>query len=285
MSEIKQAQLLRLATSLALVGLLWHFVEAGAGFYLGSELDSPTLRGFALDSGVEILAGGILMLRLWGLNLSERRAGRLIGVTFLLIAAWILFDAVASFISPSAQGSVLEERLSLLLAGVVIVTMYPLAYFKSRVAGELHSDAARAESRQTYLCAHMAWLLLLGVLGPMVGLPLLDGIAALAIAALALYEARQSFKSGPCGCALHVDGVDYRSLRRVGRLWVQDLSPEGQRVYRLRWPLTGALVALAALGVDLGAELIFAGLALVGLLVLWVGLLVLRERAEVKSLS
>lgn len=279
-AQIKEARLLRLATTLAIVGLLWHFVEAGIGFYLGQQLDSPTLRGFALDSGVEILAGLVLMARLWGLDLSERRAGQLIGVSFLLIAAWILVDSILSFISPAPQRGSSEQLYAVALAALVILTMYPLAYFKGKVAAELHSDAARAESRQTWLCGHMAWLLVLGVLGPMVGLSFLDGLAALGICALAVMEARRSFRSGPCGCAMHIDGVDYRSLRRLGRAWTDELTGPDRSVYALRWPATFALVLIFALGAQMGAAVIVGGLSLMGLFALWLYLIVLRERIE-----
>lgn len=284
-AKLKEAQLLRLAVNLAVLGLLWHFLEAGLGFYLGVQLDSPVLRGFALDSGVEILAGLVLLLRLWGFNLSERRAGQLIGISFLLIAAWILVDSVLSFISPAPAAPMSEQLYAVLLALVVIATMYPLAYFKARVAGQLHSDAARAESRQTYLCGHMAWLLLLGVIGPMIGLPFLDGAAALGICALALWEARISFRSGPCGCALHVEGVDYREVRQTGKAWVEELSAPARRSYRMRWPLSAVLLALVGLGAEMGVGVIFAGLSLIALAVLWIGLFSLRAKAEREILS
>ena len=279
-SQFKEMKLLRTAFYLAVLGLLWHFGEAAAGWWLGSALQSPTLKGFALDSGAEIMAGAALLLRLRGFNISERVTGRIIAVSFFLIAAWVSYEAFSSWINPPPEGSSSEQLLAILLGVVVIATMYPLAYFKSRTASELHSDSARAESRQTYLCGHMAWLLLLGVAGPAVGLAFIDGLAALLIAALALREGLSSWRSGPCGCAMHIDGVDYGKLQGLSKQWTLQLKGGRALLYQYRFAASLSMLLVALLGFRLSAGLLCSGLALLGLLMVWVSLFTFRERAE-----
>lgn len=261
-------------------GLAWHLLEAGAGFYLGESLDSPALRGFALDSGVEILAGVFLLVRLFGHPVSERLTSRLIGVSFFLISLWIVFDSVLSFVSPPPAPSGAAAAWSVVLAILVILTMYPLAFWKARVAREMHSDAVRFEGRQTMLCGHMAWLLLLGVLGPMVGIAFLSGVAALLIACLAALEGVRALRGQECSCSFHAQGVDYNSLRPLSRLWLQELSPLGRQLFALRWPLTAAFLLLAILCSSGGLWLLVWGVALLGIASLWMPLWVIRSRIE-----
>lgn len=282
---MQQARLLRLAKSLAWLGLAWHVGEAAIGFYLGYRLDSAALKGFALDSGVEILAGLFLLMRFASRGISERAAGRLIGFSFVLIAAWITGEALVSFWSPASPASSGEQLAGVLFAGMVIVSMYPLAIWKHRVARRLHSDAALSEGRQTMLCAHMGWILLLGVLGPMVSMPFLDGVAALLIALLALFEGYRAFQGKECSCSLHVGGVDYAYLNTLSARWSDSLSPAGKRMFELRLPLSVAFVAFATWGVFSAAPVLIVGLCLLGMAGLWLPLYVLRRRIEIGLLS
>lgn len=254
-------------------------------------LGSSALRAFGYDSVVELLAGVILMVRLLGLggrSLSERATGRLIAGTFVLIAVMIGVDALNNLVAVTgvahahvtltaaeAQGGLgAAERVAIGLSVFTALTMYPLAWAKTRVARALHSDSAQAESRQTMLCGHMSWLLLVGLAGVQIGALWLDPVVALLIGAIALLEARRAWSSGSCSCHAHLGEHDFVTLRPQREWWL----PNGVTGWLLRWRwaalwICGGLLALAgalhALSAEVGSSAgALAVLATVGALAL-----------------
>ena len=85
----------RTALILVIAGLLWNLVEAGVSLWAGVHAGSVALLAFGLDSIVELFAGGILVWRLRGEQegleeeAAERRAQKLLGLSFFLLAAYI----------------------------------------------------------------------------------------------------------------------------------------------------------------------------------------------------
>lgn len=287
--ELIQARWLRRALTLALVGLVWHVGETAAAWYLGVRLHSPSLRGFALDSLIELLAGIILVTRIKGNHwLSEQTASRLIGASFLVIACYIIGDSLWSLFHPN-QTDLWKTDSSLSLAGwagiglavASLVCMYPLAWMKTRAANHLHSDAAKAEGRQTWLCAHMAWLLLLGLAFSWLGFEWADPLAALGIAAIAAKEARTSWSGKDCGCAIHIHAdMQYPALLQTGSLWREQIPTRFLRAWQARWIMLGITAygfVAAAYSSSMGLWIGSGVLALLGL-ALW--MVVIHKRSE-----
>jgi len=90
--------LVRRARLLAWLGVGWHIVEAAVAIAAGLVAGSIALVGFGADSVVESGAGVILLWRFAGGRAgsaaAERRAQRLIAVSFLAIAAYVSLEAV-----------------------------------------------------------------------------------------------------------------------------------------------------------------------------------------------
>ena len=94
----------RTALILVLAGLLWNLVEAGVSLWVGVQAGSVAMLAFGLDSIVELLAGGVLVWRLRAerdelkAEAAERRAQRLLGLSFFLLAAYILLHSGANLL-------------------------------------------------------------------------------------------------------------------------------------------------------------------------------------------
>jgi divalent metal cation (Fe/Co/Zn/Cd) transporter len=194
--------LVRRARVLAGVGLAWHLVEAAVAIAAGVVASSVALVGFGADSLVEAVAGVVVLWRFAGARATsaaaERRAQRLIGVSFFAIALYVSVEAVRSLIGADAPDA---SWVGIGLSVVTLVSMPPLAAAKARVADRLDSAATRSEGRQNLLCAYLSAALLVGLLAnAALGWWWADPLAALAVGFVAVREGRAAWR-GDAGCA------------------------------------------------------------------------------------
>lgn len=86
---------------------------------------SLALVGFALDSFVEVFAGGVVLWHLRGVaEERERRALRLIAVSFFAIAAYVAVETARDLALRAEAG---ESAVGIALASVSLVVMPALA--------------------------------------------------------------------------------------------------------------------------------------------------------------
>lgn len=98
---IDRNALRRKALILVWIGFLWNFLEAGIALWSAFTASSVALFAFGLDSIIEIFAGAVLI---WRLNLgagqeeeeAESKALKLVGVTFFLLAVFVVFQSSAT---------------------------------------------------------------------------------------------------------------------------------------------------------------------------------------------
>ena len=193
-------ELVARARLLAWLGIGWHAIEAIVAVGAGIVAGSIALVGFGADSVVESIAGLVLLWRFGGdrhsSEAAERRAYRLIGVSFYVIAAYVGIEAARQLVG-GAHPEV--SWVGIGLAAVTLVAMPPLARAKGRVAEQLHSAATRAEGRQNMLCAYLSAALLVGLgANAIAGWWWADPITALLIAAVAVREGRDSWRGEGC---------------------------------------------------------------------------------------
>jgi divalent metal cation (Fe/Co/Zn/Cd) transporter len=199
---VERQRFVERARFLAWVGLAWHVGEAAVAIAAGVLAGSVALVGFGADSLIEAGAGVVVIwLMADGRSTSavaERRAQQLIAASFALLAVYIgaqaLHDVVGGHhASPSWVG--------IGLSVVTLAAMPPLARAKRRVGEQLGSSATASESRQTMLCAYLSAALLVGLLANAAfGWWWADPSAALVIAGVAAYEAREAWRGEACGC-------------------------------------------------------------------------------------
>jgi divalent metal cation (Fe/Co/Zn/Cd) transporter len=163
---------------------------------------SIALVGFGADSLVEALAGIIVIWRFASARsmseVAERRAQRLIGVSFFVIGAYVAIEALGTLIT---QGHPQVSVVGLVLSAITLMTMPPLAKAKQRVAEKLASSATASEGRQNMLCAYLSAALLVGLGGnALFGWWWLDPVTALVIAGVAIKEGREAWRGEGCEC-------------------------------------------------------------------------------------
>ena len=174
----------------SLEGLL----SVGAGLFAGSI----ALVGFGLDSFIEVTASGAAV---WRLHMdsdaarrerAERVALRVIGWSFLALAAYIAVDASHSLVTRNPPR---VSALGIGIAAASLVVMPLLARAKRGVARQLESSALRAEARQTDICMYLSGLLLIGLaLNAWLGWWWADPACALLMVPLIVWEGRETLR-------------------------------------------------------------------------------------------
>jgi divalent metal cation (Fe/Co/Zn/Cd) transporter len=195
-------ELERRARLLAHLGNGWHLIEFAIALGAGIAAGSVALTSFAGDSLVEVLAASVVV---WlftrdrgGSAHAERRAQQLIAASYVLLVAYIVSRAVYDLAS-SAHAS--TSWVGIGLAAFTAPTMPLLARAKRKVGRELDSAATVSEAEQNQICAYLSLGLLTGLLlNALAGWWWADPAAALVIAAVALREARESWRGDACDC-------------------------------------------------------------------------------------
>lgn len=200
----ERAALVRRAKLLARLGLAWHGVEAAVAIVAGIVAGSVALVGFGADSLIEAVAGVVVLWRFAASRASseaaERRAQRLIGASFYLLALYIGVEAVRSLVGGHHPDT---SWVGIGLAAVTLVTMPPLAIAKGRVGAALGSAATSSEGRQNMLCAYLSAGLLVGLgANALFGAWWADPVVALGIAAVAVREGREAWAGEDSCCAM-----------------------------------------------------------------------------------
>ena len=145
-------------TALVLVsfGLAWNLIEAGVAFWAGAQVGSVVLLAFGADSVVELFASGVLVWRLrkeqdgHDAEAAEKRAQKLLGLTFFLLAAYVGVHSVASLL-----GWFPEPEPSLVGVGIAVASLAVMSVLyvaKMRIATRMQSRSLRAEAMESLFC-------------------------------------------------------------------------------------------------------------------------------------
>ncbi len=205
---VERDRLVRRARQLAWLGIGWHGIEAAVAIGAGLAASSIALIGFGADSLIESLAGIILIWRFAASRAAsqeaERRAQKLIALSFYLLAAYVGFESLRTLLTVERPEA---SWVGIGLAAVTLVTMPPLAIAKGRIGEKLGSSATKSEGQQNMLCAYLSAALLVGLLGnAFAGAWWLDPIVGLLIAGVAVKEGRESWRGESCCTAPVVPG-------------------------------------------------------------------------------
>ena len=169
MNEAAAARWSRIALWLVGVTLAYNVAEGVLAVYSGWRAASIALIGFGLDSWIEVAAAGVLLWRLRlelggadpeQLETTEHRVLRFVGLTFLLLALYVIAQAGWSLWRREAPE---ESLLGIALAIASLVVMPLVAWAKLRAAAVLGSGALRAEAKETLACSYLSLALLLGL--------------------------------------------------------------------------------------------------------------------------
>jgi divalent metal cation (Fe/Co/Zn/Cd) transporter len=187
----------RLGRRLQWATIAWNSLEVFVTIGLGIAARSLALVAFGLDSLVEVFASLVVI---WHMNPGEsghaqvrdRRALRLVGVAFAVLAAYLVVAGGRNLVTHEAAG---HSPLGIAYLAVTAFVMFGLARWKRRVGMVLQSDPFLAEASMTFLDGCLATSILLALaLNLAVGWWWADPVAALLIGAVAVREAVESWR-------------------------------------------------------------------------------------------
>ena len=197
----------RRAQWLAAASVSYNVVEAVVAISAGAVSGSVALVGFGLDSIVEVASGLII---LWQFRhpmpeTRERRALRLIALSFFGLAAYVTVESVRALAGRSEPDA---SPVGIGLAIASLLVMPVLSAAQRRTGKALGSNAVVADGTQTLLCTYLSAVLLVGLLlNATVGWFWADSVAGLIIAAVAVREGVQAWRGEGC-CAPNVKACD-----------------------------------------------------------------------------
>ncbi len=178
---------------LAWATVAWNVVEATVSTWAGLRAGSTALVGFGIDAGIETFSAGVVIWQLQGRDEArERRAMRLIGWGFFLLAAWVTVESVRDLWDGTAAD---PSPVGIVITVLSLVVMPVLALAKRRVGTAMGSRVVLADAQETLLCTYLSAIVLVGlVLNATLGWWWADPIAALGVAWLAVGEGREAWE-------------------------------------------------------------------------------------------
>ena len=193
-------RLARRARVLSWASLGYMALEGLVAVVAGIVAGSIALIGFGIDSAIEGFASVVIVWRFTGSRTlsetAERRAQKLVAVQFFILAPYVSVEAIRALVN----GSHAEESVvGIALAASSLVVMPLLGRAKQRIGRRIGSSATASEGKQNLLCAYLAGVLLIGLLGnALLGAWWLDPLVALLIAYVAVREGVEAWRGDAC---------------------------------------------------------------------------------------
>lgn len=205
-SNIRQ-ELVSKGWKLEIFTILWNSLEGLVAITSGIVAGSIALVGFGFDSGIEVLSGLVLIVRLSLDTHEERRemieswSLRLVGISFLFLAAYIGYGSLSLLLKHQAPE---RSFVGIGLAVVSLFVMPWLARQKRKIAASISSAALAADARQTDFCVYLSGILLIGlVINALFGLWWADPLAALLMLPLIAKEGIDALRGKSCCDTCH----------------------------------------------------------------------------------
>ena len=146
----------------------YNIIEGLVSIWAGSMAGSIALVGFGLDSFVESLSGGVMIWRFSqhgkiseeAEEKIEGKAAKLVGYTFFILAAYVLFESLKKLLSREIPQ---PSLFGIIIAVVSLIVMPVLFLAKYRLGRKIGSKSLIADSKQTLACVFLSASLLIGL--------------------------------------------------------------------------------------------------------------------------
>jgi divalent metal cation (Fe/Co/Zn/Cd) transporter len=159
--ETTRATLLRRGFWLEYLTLAWNVVGIVVLAAAAIAARSVALAGFGLDSLIEIVASMVVVWELSGTGLvRQRRALRLIGVAFALLAGYLSVQSTVVLATGYHPG---HSPAGIAWTAVTAAVMFVLAAGKARTGAALGNPVLRTEGRVTLIDGLLAGAVLAGL--------------------------------------------------------------------------------------------------------------------------
>jgi divalent metal cation (Fe/Co/Zn/Cd) transporter len=194
---------------LSWLSLGWMTVEGVVGLIAGLQASALSVIVWAASSFVEGLAAMIVIWRFTGSRTlsqsSERTAQRLVAGSFLLLVPFFVYEAIHRLIVGSDTRS---SALGIAVTASAVVLMPGLGWVKLRLGKQLGSGATSGEGVQNLMCAAQAAAALAALVAASAGLSVIDPIAALIVAAIAVKESVELWRGEADDCCAPIGFAD-----------------------------------------------------------------------------
>jgi divalent metal cation (Fe/Co/Zn/Cd) transporter len=188
-STATRSNLLRRGLALEWLTLGWNMVGIVVLAFAAIAARSVALTGFGLDSLIEIGASTVVIWELSGTSVDrQRRALRLIGVAFVLLAIYLAIQSTVVLVTQYQPG---PSPLGIAWTAVTAIAMFALAFGKARTGAALNNPVLQTEGRVTLIDGILATAVLVGlVLNAAAGLWWADPLAGYVLVYYGAREAR-----------------------------------------------------------------------------------------------
>ena len=167
LSPADAERLTRQGLRLARFTVAYNLIEGAVAITAGLLAGLVSLVGFGVDSGIESAASVLVGLRLAARlrhgqadEAKERRALKLVALTFFVLAAYVTIEGVRALLGGEAPDN---SAVGLVLLVASIIVMPALARAKRRVAERLGGDPLiLADAAETKICVLLSISTLLG---------------------------------------------------------------------------------------------------------------------------
>jgi len=178
----------------------YNILEGIISILAGSFAGSIALIGFGLDSFVESLSGSVMI---WRFRKSgkiseeeeekaERRATRLIGYSFFILGAYVLYESSKKLYLGEIPN---PSLLGIIVAIASLIVMPVLFYLKYETGKMIGSRSLIADSKETLACVFLSIALLIGLtLNYFSGLWQADPVVGLVIVIFLIKEGFNTLK-------------------------------------------------------------------------------------------
>jgi cation diffusion facilitator family transporter len=156
------------ALALSYFTIGYNVIEFILSFIAGLLAGSVALIGFGLDSLVESLSASIMVWRFSKHGkiseeeekLVEKRAEKLVDLTFIILAGYILYESIEKLIKNETP----EPSLLGIFIAIASIVIMPILYqMKLNTGKAIGSRSLIADSKETLTCAFLSIALLIGL--------------------------------------------------------------------------------------------------------------------------
>lgn len=178
----------------------YNILEGIVSVLVGWGANSIALVGFGLDSFIESLSGGVMIWRLrkngetdeHEEKRAETKAIKVIGISFFILAAYVLFEAIKKL----ACQEIPEPSLwGIAIACFSILIMIPVFAWKRKIGRQKNIRSLLIDARQSLACMCLSVTMLLGLgLNYLCGWWWADPAAAIIIAGFLIKEGYEALK-------------------------------------------------------------------------------------------
>lgn len=197
-TNASRERLVRQGIALETFTLCWMTIEAAVAIVAGASAASVALLAFGIDSVIEFVAALVVVKAFRAEQAGrttvgrERQALRIIGATFLLLAAYIVANAAYTLATASKPDS---SAAGVAVTAAALIVMPTLAALKQRTGNALGSRMLLADAAESLFCAYLSGTVLTGLLfNAIFGWWWADPAAALAVVPLIINEGKEALE-------------------------------------------------------------------------------------------